>query len=175
MTPPFHPRLVIGLGNPGRTYATTYHNVGTAAVEYLLKESGISKKSPHHGASFDYWKLNTITIARTNTFMNDSGIAIREALKKFRVAPEELLVVHDESDLALGKTQCGFGRGAAGHRGVGSIIETIGTKNFWRFRIGIRTNKEKAEHFVLRKIRNEDAAPLYCAFEVLIRKVTVNE
>ena len=84
-------------------------------------------------------------------FMNRSGEAVREAASYYRVPPEELLVVHDDLDLPLGRVKVDFDSGGAGHRGVGSIIETLGTKGFHRIRIGIGrpVRKEEVESFVL--------------------------
>ena len=174
-TPPFHPRLIIGIGNPGREYERTYHNAGIAAVHLFLAKKEMDGDAPRHATHFDYWKLPSLIIAHATTYMNDSGLAGEEAQKKFGVAPEHILVVHDESDLPLGTTRCVFGRGAAGHRGVISIINRLGTKNFWRFRIGIRTGNEKAEHIVLRKIQKKDSEVFYRGLDAFTKKVMENE
>jgi len=89
--------------------------------------------------------------------MNESGKAVKEAVKYFRAKPEEILIIHDDSDIELGKYKISFGRGSAGHQGVESIIKSLGTKNFWRLRIGIRrTKRKKAGEFVLKKITPAD-------------------
>lgn len=128
-------KLVAGLGNPGERYARTYHNAGRLVVAELANVPEKDFKSlkdylSYRGAD------HTFVIPRT--FMNASGPAIKSALHAFRAKPRELLVVHDDADLALGTTRLHYGRGSAGHRGVESVIAAIGTKNFWRLRIGVR-------------------------------------
>lgn len=131
-------RLVIGIGNPGNRYAKTYHNVGEAFIEYLEKAPDEKK----------FW------LAASDSHMNASGPAVLAVSKKRRAAPATILIAHDDADLPLGTLRLQFGRGAAGHRGVASVIESFGTKNFWRLRIGIRDPREKnkAGSFVLKKI-----------------------
>ncbi|MEK7555167.1 MAG: aminoacyl-tRNA hydrolase [Patescibacteria group bacterium] len=132
-------RLVIGLGNPGKTYAHTYHNAGHQFAEYARET----------------WDGGP-AILISDVFMNASGSAVLAALKKYRVKPEELLVAHDDSDLALGSVKVSFGRGAAGHHGIESIIAALHTNRFWRARIGIRPREEKirmkASELVLKKV-----------------------
>ncbi|MEE8131931.1 MAG: aminoacyl-tRNA hydrolase [Candidatus Paceibacterota bacterium] len=142
-------KLIIGLGNPGSQYTLTYHNVGFLAVDYLTKNLINSK----------------LVIIKPKTFMNKSGKAVAEAKKRFKVKSEEILIIHDDSDIELGKYKFSFGRGSAGHKGIESIIKALKTKNFWRLRIGIRSKKvglsaearrAKAEDFVLKKITKKD-------------------
>ena len=125
-------KLVIGLGNPDKKYDQTYHNVGHMMIDELGK--GI----------------------KSDVFMNQSGRFTKEAMKKKNFKPENLLVIHDDSDIYLGKYKLSFGRNAAGHKGVQDIINQLKTKDFWRLRIGIRNPKEKirlkAEALVLKKI-----------------------
>ncbi|MCL4530917.1 MAG: aminoacyl-tRNA hydrolase, partial [Chloroflexi bacterium] len=106
------------------------------------------------------------------TFMNESGIAAREALKQFGAKPEDLIVIHDDSDLPVGKYKISRNVRAAGHKGVQSIIDVIGTKDFTRIRIGIRPPVEqrraKAETFVLKKITKKDGQTLHGIFDAII-------
>lgn len=133
------PRLIIGLGNPGKEYEKTYHNVGFLAVDFFAKNPPISK------------------LLKSNVYMNESGKFVVKTIKKIKAKPEELLIVHDDSDIELGKYKISFGRGSAGHRGIQSIIDSLKTKNFRRLRIGIRKKAgEKAEKFVLKKISKND-------------------
>ena len=173
--PPFKITCILGVGNPGEAYKNTYHNAGFRAIEALLKKEGLSDAPPRREKYFEWWKKDGRIIARSRTFMNESGAAAHALLKKCKAPPEQLLMVHDDSDLAVGKTQYAFGRGAAGHHGVLSVMERIGTKDFWRLRIGIRTTDEKAERFVLRKIRTQDTEALYRVLEAFTRKVTEKE
>ena len=98
-----------------------------------------------------------INCLKTTGFMNESGAKVQKMLREFKQLPEQLLVVHDDSDIVLGQYKISFDRGAAGHKGVQHIIDQIGTKKFYRLRIGIRTEtktsaRKKASEFVLQNI-----------------------
>ena len=149
--------LVIGLGNPGEEYTEIFHNVGQLMIAPLL--NGLELKTPKK--SFAYTKHGSYTIIIPRTYMNESGIAVSEALSYFKTSPESILVVHDDTDLLLGETRLQFGRGDAGHNGIKSIIASLGTEMFWRFRVGIRKEekdipRKKAKAFVLNSIQKED-------------------
>ena len=168
-------KLIIGLGNPGKEYEKTYHNVGFLAIDYLTKNHPISL---HTRDLPDGDKL-----IKSEVFMNQSGGFTKKALKKYKIKPEKLIIIHDDSDIELGKYKVSFGRGSAGHRGIDSIIKSLGTKNFWRLRIGIRrrnTQKDtqnyaekqrrvisqrKASEIVLKKISKHDLEILEKVFE----------
>ena len=135
-------KLIIGLGNPDSQYADTYHNVGHQAVDFLK--------------NFQFSIFN-FHLLKTDVYMNRSGWFVKEALKKYKVKPENLLIIHDDSDIELGKYKLSFGRGSAGHKGVQNIIAQLKTKNFWRLRVGTRPalakpGQVKAEQLVLKKI-----------------------
>lgn len=163
-------KLIIGLGNPDSKYANTYHNVGFLLINYLTKNN-----SPY---PIPY------TILASNVYMNMSGNFVAKKLKEPGLKPDGLLIVHDDSDIELGKYKLTFGRGAAGHHGVESVIKALGTKNFWRLRIGIRPKASfirrspneallqslvrrriKAGEFVLKKISSTDKKLLEKTFE----------
>ncbi len=168
--PAFNPEkilLVAGLGNPDPEFAATYHNIGTRALESLLASSEHYEWRTKN--DFRYTKAGSIFFVLPRTYMNESGTAIRHALRYLKITPESLLVLHDDTDLSLGDVRMGFGRGSAGHHGIESIIRTLGTNGFWRARIGIRTNnsKEKAGAFVLKRIRRADKARFEKAFQEL--------
>ena len=173
--PPFTPTCILGLGNPGVAYKDTYHSVGFRVVDALAEKLGCDAKKLIREKHFEYWRADGRIIARSRTYMNNSGLAARDMLKKFDVSPARLLIVHDDSDLRLGTVRYAFGRGAAGHHGVLSVIERLHTKMVWRARIGIRVTSEKAERFVLRKMREEDKDKLYGVLDAFVRKVTEKE
>lgn len=156
-------KIAAGLGNPGEEYARTYHNAGALAVEALVP--GAAWKT--HGR-FRYAKESGIIFIIPETFMNESGLAVLEALRFFKLKPNELLILHDDSDLPIGEWKLHFGRGSAGHKGVASVIEHIGTEDLWRARIGIRPAEEerrrKAGDFVLDKIKRPDMDALEKVF-----------
>ncbi|OGY66840.1 MAG: hypothetical protein A3I24_04080 [Candidatus Harrisonbacteria bacterium RIFCSPLOWO2_02_FULL_41_13b] len=141
-----NPKLIIGLGNPEKKYRNTYHNVGLIFIKYLKDQNLYSL--PY-------------TLLASNTYMNESGRFVAQALNKYNIKPEALLIVQDDSDLEIGKYKFTEpGHSAAGHHGIESIQAALKTNNFWRLRIGIRpttkTVRQKAEEFVLKKITAEN-------------------
>ena len=142
-------KLIVGLGNPGSKYEKTRHNIGFMAVEKFLKdfeperktewENSVKFKSdivelewqPHHGS------LEKVILAKPKTYMNNSGMAVSVISSQFSVHSSDIWIIHDDIDLPLGTLRIRFGGGTAGHRGLESIIESLGTGEFWRFRMGI--------------------------------------
>jgi len=165
-------KLVVGLGNPGDKYKDTYHNVGFMLVDFLLKnapENEFGELPKWESAkSFRYIKTGNLILAKPDTFMNNSGSSIKELLRYFKLKPEEILVIHDDADIALGEYKFLFGRGSAGHKGVDSIINLLGTKDFYRLRIGIRKRAGRAQEFVLSKIGNKDNDLLNQVFKEIL-------
>jgi peptidyl-tRNA hydrolase, PTH1 family len=145
-------KYLIGLGNPGPEYDHTYHNVGFLFIDTL------SPRFPEEATktpSFSFLKEGRVTFVKPGTFMNDSGKAIRKIVEHFKCKTEDILLIHDDSDLAVGTYKFSFGKGAAGHRGVLSVMRALKTEKFWRLRIGIRTpsrKRVKAIEIVLSKI-----------------------
>ena len=139
-------KIVIGLGNPDIEYEKTYHNVGHIFIDFTKEELRIKNKE----------------LLKTAVFMNKSGLFIKENLKKESAKPEELLIIHDDSDIELGKFKLSFGRNSAGHKGVQSIIDALKSQKIWRLRIGARNekNKTKAGQFVLQPINQKDKEKL---------------
>ncbi|MGC9603175.1 MAG: aminoacyl-tRNA hydrolase [Minisyncoccia bacterium] len=155
-------KIVAGLGNPGATYRATYHNVGFAALDRILKENAERWKE---AKNFFYIKSGNFVFLKPNVFMNDSGEALKEALRYFKSKPENMLLIHDDSDLEIGKYKIEFGRGAAGHKGIASAINRLKTKDFWRARIGVRSGRGKAGDFILKNMNREDEKILSSTFE----------
>jgi len=166
-------KLFIGLGNPGREYVHTYHNVGHSFIDFLNAK-----------------RCALRDLLKSPVYMNESGRFVVQELKREGVKPEELLTIHDDSDLELGEFKLSFGRGSAGHKGVQSIIDALKTKNFWRLRIGVRNagglvrrspneallrqrlRRAKAGDFVLKKIAKSDAAVLERVFSQALAKIS---
>lgn len=166
------PLLVVGLGNPGLRYQLTYHSVGVLAADHIAATSGVTHwRTPARGSTFSYQRIDDVVLVKSLTFMNDSGAAVRAALRFFRGKPESLVIMHDESDLPLGRFKISTGRGAAGHRGVLSVIRAIGTASFTRVRIGVRSAPGRAGSFVLRRIPPAARETLYGVFEDLRKKL----
>ncbi|MDX6413245.1 MAG: peptidyl-tRNA hydrolase, family [Gaiellaceae bacterium] len=130
--------LVVGLGNPGREYARNRHNVGWMVADELADRLGASWRSKFSG-SLAETRLggHRIALLKPETFMNDSGRAVSGAMRFFKLAPENVLVVHDEADLDLGRLQVRKGGGLAGHNGLRSVASHLGTPEFLRLRVGV--------------------------------------
>src|SRR3989344_5953075 len=141
-------RLIVGLGNPGEGYESTYHNVGFLFIDFLSKEA-LFKSAKH----FEYAEIGDTILVKPLTFMNESRRAVSSAAKRFKSKPQEMLIIHDDADIELGKYKVSTGRGSAGHKGVESIMKALGTKDFSRLRIGIRPKiRARAGDFVLKRI-----------------------
>ncbi len=157
--------LIVGLGNPGKKHEKTRHNIGFRAVDEIaanfqfpifnfqsIFNAQISKKT---------FENQKIILAKPQTFMNLSGRTIKILNAKYKIQDTNLWVVHDDIDLPSGKIRISKGRGAAGHKGVESIIGELKTKNFIRFRVGIKpqkieNRKQKIEAFVLQRFSKDE-------------------
>jgi peptidyl-tRNA hydrolase, PTH1 family len=130
--------LVVGLGNPGREYASTRHNVGFMVTDELARRHGGSWRSKFSGEVADV-RLDGARLAllKPQTYMNESGRAVASAVKFYKVDPEDLLAVHDEVDLDVGRMQARLGGGLAGHNGLRSVASALKTPDFLRLRIGV--------------------------------------
>ena len=130
--------LVVGLGNPGREYERNRHNVGAMVADELARRHGGSWRSKFSGRiaeiRLDGHKL---ALLEPQTYMNDSGRSVGAAVAFFKVPPESVLVIHDESDLELGRLQLRLGGGLAGHNGLRSVAQHLKTQEFLRLRVGI--------------------------------------
>lgn len=130
--------LVASLGNPGREYADTRHNVGFMVGDELVRRHGGSYRAKFSGDLAEL-RLDGLRLAvlKPQTFMNESGRSVGAAVRFFKVPPESLLVVHDEVDLELGRLQARAGGGLAGHNGLRSLGQHLGSQEFLRLRIGV--------------------------------------
>lgn len=155
-------KLIIGLGNPGSKYKNTRHNIGFEIIDdfYLQnKKQGFSnwEKNKKFFAEISAGSIKDekIILAKPLSFMNDSGKAVQALMHFYKNPPLDLIVIHDDIDLALGKFKLQKDRSSAGHNGIKSIIEKIGTQNFYRIRIGIakadRDKQGRTEKFVLNR------------------------
>lgn len=155
--PEFPMKLIVGLGNPGKEYEKTRHNVGFMVVDAFAKELGFTNWKDEkyaRGAScrgFVESCCEDVVLLKPDTYMNKSGEAVKKALHDLHLTEQDLLVVHDDLDLELGTLKLAYGSGSAGHNGVQSVIDTFGTKDFWRLRIGVGPKKGEADEFVLKR------------------------
>ena len=131
--------LIVGLGNPGRGYARNRHNVGFMCLSHFAKAQGIrfDKKQSKARTGSGEVAGSGVVLARPQTYMNRSGQSVGLLVKKFDVCLDNLIVIHDELDLPLGKIRIRRGSSSGGHKGAGSIIRELGSQDFIRIRVGI--------------------------------------
>lgn len=137
-------KLIVGLGNPGRSYARHRHNIGFICLNHFARSQGIKFDKKKGLARIGQGKVanNEVVLARPQTFMNNSGQSVSRLVDKFNIDPNDLIVIHDDLDLPLAKIRLSHGSSSGGHKGINSIIQELGTQDFIRLRIGIgRPNK----------------------------------
>lgn len=124
------PRLIVGLGNPGKEYVNTRHNTGYMVVDAILEDKTL-KDSKQETASF------RVKILKSPKFMNDSGSFVKKMVNQYKIDLSNLYILHDDLDIPFGKFKIQFGHGPKDHNGILDIEEKLGTKDFWRVRVGI--------------------------------------
>ena len=152
--------LIAGLGNPGDKYKNNRHNIGFQIIDTYLtyfSQNKLIDKFDSEYTSINF-KENKLHIIKPKTFMNESGIAVNKCINFFKIPLENLIVIYDEMDLFPGNIKIKFGGGSAGHNGIKSIINCLGSEKFTRVRIGIGkpVNKEKISSYVLSNFTNDE-------------------
>lgn len=162
-------KLIVGLGNIGDNYRQTYHNIGFEILDFLTNRAEFSYKKQFLGAI--YKQADTIYL-KPHTYMNNSGQAVLAVKQYYNIQDDNIIIIHDDSDIALGEYKVQTNRGSGGHHGVDSIFEHI-SSSVTRIRIGIRAERflgQKAQEFVLRHIAEDDKVVL----EQVYKKVQEN-
>ncbi len=149
---------VVGLGNPGGSYRLTRHNAGFMVVEELAARHGFTlKERKKYNADKGSIKGETVVLMEPLTFMNLSGDAVREGMRRFGYEPEDIIVVHDDVDIEPGRIKLKLGGGAGGHKGVLSVIERTGFKDFLRIKVGVgKSEIIPTDRFVLSKFASHE-------------------
>jgi PTH1 family peptidyl-tRNA hydrolase len=163
-------RLFVGLGNPGAEYEATRHNAGFWWLDALaarLKARLVPERAWQALAARVALPSGPVWLQEPMTFMNRSGVSVAALARFFKIAPDEILVVHDELDLAPGEAKLKFGGSAAGHNGLKDIHGMLGTQEFWRLRLGIGHPgaKDEVVNYVLRKPSAADREAIAKAIE----------
>ncbi|MBI4283367.1 MAG: aminoacyl-tRNA hydrolase [Chloroflexi bacterium] len=132
-------KLIVGLGNPGPGYANSLHNLGFMCLNHFARRHSIhfDKKQGKARTGTGEVAGNKVLVARPETYMNQSGQAVSQLVKKFNIGLDDLLVICDDMDLPLGKIRIRPDGGSGGHKGVQSIITELGSQNFPRLRVGV--------------------------------------
>ena len=156
--------LIVGLGNPEAEYADTRHNLGFACVQELARRLGVEVTRKRWQSLVGRSESRGVWLMLPQTYMNLSGQAVAKALKDLSLTPTRMWVVHDELDLPLCRMRIRRGGSGAGHNGVLSLISSLGTSDFVRFRIGIgkpsRKGSPAGRHYVLGRFTKAEAAGL---------------
>lgn len=159
-------KLIVGLGNPEDKYAGTRHNLGFDVLDELTKKFNLVDWIKEEKFKSELIKAPELILVKPQTYVNKTGIAVSSLASYYKIPSTDIIVVHDDLDLPLGKIKVRMGGAAAGHHGVESVIEALGTDQFIRVRLGIGNLKSQsgehktihfnAEHFVLEPfIHNE--------------------
>jgi PTH1 family peptidyl-tRNA hydrolase len=168
-------KLIVGLGNPGRRYRGTRHNVGWEVLARLADRAGIRVSEDEGFAEVGRGTIGTqrVLLARPATYMNVSGEAVRDLRRRHRLRAEDILIIVDDIDLPLGRLRLRAGGSAGGHNGLRSIIESLGTTEFPRLRVGIGrppAGVDPAE-FVLTRFTDGEAAAVHESIERAVEAV----
>lgn len=157
-------KLIVGLGNPGAKYAGNRHNIGFMAVDRIAADHGFSPWKGKFQGQLAEGRLGVekVLLLKPETYMNNSGQSVGEAMRFFKLTPEDVIVLHDELDLAPGKLRVKTGGGHAGHNGLRSLHAHIG-EAYQRVRLGIGHpgRKDLVSHYVLHDFHKADADWLY--------------
>ncbi len=156
-------KLIVGLGNPGIEYQFTPHNVGFLVVDRIASERGVEIRNRRCRALTARIQVGdeAVLLAKPETYMNLSGLSVRELVAEYEVKPEaELIVIQDELDFPLGTLRIHTRRSSAGHNGIESIIDALDTQDFLRIRIGVAPERkvEDGERYLLAPFRKADLA-----------------
>lgn len=152
-------KLIVGLGNPGSAYLGTRHNTG-----FLLADALGDSKLP-----------KDVVIRKSDVFMNDSGSFVKKLIDNYHLEPDNLYIIHDDLDIKLGEYKIQFGRGPKDHNGILDIENKLGTKDFWRIRIGVDNrpldNKPMGEEYVLENFSDEEKTILNKVIKEVCKKL----
>ena len=165
-------KLIIGLGNPGEKYINNRHNVGFMVLDKLNNKRWQKSKS---GLLLYSWLQSSTELVKPQTFMNDSGVAVKYAVGKHKIRTANLYVVHDDLDLPLGTWKMQFAKGPKDHGGINDIEQKLGSKDFTRIRIGVDNRKSESrvlgEEYVLQDFTTEEMKKLGVATDEICKKL----
>ena len=169
-------KLIVGLGNPEQKYLPTRHNVGFWVLDSLAQE--LSKKftlsKKYESELFEYeYETKLFHMMKPLSYINNSGKPIKKFIKNKDINPENILIIYDDLDLDVGKIRLKLDGGSGGHNGLNSIIEQIGSKNFWRLRVGIGKPYKKHEviNYVLGKPSQFDKSIIDKSIKVMLNEI----
>ncbi len=165
--------LIVGLGNPGYEYMNTRHNVGFLVVDKFLEDKSVEEELNERtfiGYKIEYYDKRALVI-KPMTFMNLSGKAVRDALELYDITLEDMLIIHDDVDLELGRIRLKAKGSSGGHKGMASILYTLGTEDVPRLRIGIGRGEEEITTYVLSNFSKNEIPIVIDVINVAARAV----
>jgi len=165
-------KLFFGLGNPGKQYQNTRHNLGQMIIYNFAQKNhfSLSKKSKLQ-SEVGEWSKNIFAIS--TGYMNESGTALQKVAAFYKIPPENIYLIHDDLDLPVGEWRLQFDRGPAGHNGVKSVIENLGTRAFWRVRIGTgKAEFETAEEYVLKPFSKDEKMLIDETIDKILKEIS---
>lgn len=164
-------KLIVGLGNIGKEYKNTRHNMGFILVDRYLEYKNITDKfKEKFNAMYVETTINNekVIFIKPTTYMNNSGIAVRAFVDFYKLNSEDILVISDDLDLDLGKFRLRRNGSSGGHNGLKSIISHLGTDNFKRLRIGISNDKDDVINYVLSKFSKKELNEIATMFDTVV-------
>jgi len=171
-------KLFFGLGNPGKEYKNTRHNLGQILIDRVSQKNGfnLSQKNKLSAQVGEYQK-NIFAIS--TEYMNNSGISVQKVAAYYKISPKNIYLIHDDLDLEVGEWRLQFDRGSAGHNGVKSTTENLGTQAFWRIRIGIGHPRssvasgvgDPVEDYVLKLLSSEEKKKISTTIDTIIDEI----
>ena len=161
-------KLIVGLGNPGKIYQNTRHNLGANVILNLTKNLQLK---PKFQAGIK--KCPGRIYAASTTYMNESGLSVQKLVNFYKINLSDLYVVHDDLDLEVGEWKLQFDRGHAGHHGIESIIQHLGSQQFWRLRIGIGHPPVNipVDDYVLKPFLSEEKEKISAVIDKIVREI----
>lgn len=150
-------KLFFGLGNPGKQYQNTRHNLGQMIINNYIRAQRAAPLGLKSKLNSFITEIDKNIFAISTGYMNESGIALQKVAAFYKISPENIYLIHDDLDLPVGEWRLQFDRGPAGHNGVKSVIENLGTQAFWRIRVGIgKPEFDNTEEYVLKPFSKEE-------------------
>ena len=167
-------KLIVGLGNPGRNYANNRHNIGFTCLNYFARSHAIKFDRKQARARIGMGKIarNEVVLAKPQTFVNSSGESVGRLVKRFNINLSELIIIHDDLDLPLGKLRISYASSSGGHKGIESIIKELGSQDFIRLRVGIGRPAEASEDEIIAYVLSDFTAEQKQAIAPIIPKVS---
>ena len=184
-------KLIIGLGNPGEEYENTRHNVGFEVADTIARRSDAKfsfEKKFNAEVARARFENKPVVLAKSHTFVNKSGEAVRKLKLFYKVRPKDVIVIHDDLDIEFGNFKMSFAKDSGGHRGVQSVIDALKTNEFWRLRIGtanrklatarhqktLKAKKESVGNFVLAKFTPAEQTELKKIIKKAMERLSQN-